>query len=73
MDREENCRLFHGRMVTLADTFIVKLNNIGVKVVDTNPAFVEECVNRELYLPDGHWNSEGNRLFAEELKELLGL
>ena len=27
----------------------------------------------ELYLPDGHWNFEGNRLFAEEIKVILGL
>jgi len=68
LSREEVCEGFHKVPVKEAKGLIDQFAGIGLKVIDPNPLFSEECLSKELYLPDGHWNYRGHKLFAEIIK-----
>lgn len=71
LDREEACAGVHGRAVLAVAPFIEGLRAQGQKVLDTNPDLVRECMEHQLFLPDGHWTAEGHRVFARSLLPLL--
>jgi hypothetical protein len=68
LSREEVCEAFHNVPIKEAKGLINRLGDIGLQVIDPNPLFSEECLSKELYLPDGHWNYLGHKLFAEIIR-----
>jgi hypothetical protein len=65
LDREEIGASVHGQEIRRNAFFIEWLKAAHPRVVDVNDQFSKEFAVRHLYLPDGHWNSEGHRLFAD--------
>jgi hypothetical protein len=70
LSREEVCKEFHKVPVKEAKGLINQFAGIGLQMVDPNPIFSEECLSKELYLPDGHWNHLGHKLFAEIIRAM---
>jgi hypothetical protein len=68
LSREEVCEEFHKVPVKEAKGLINQFEAIGLQMIDPNPVFSEECLSKELYLPDGHWNQLGHKLFAEIIR-----
>jgi hypothetical protein len=68
LSREEVCEKFHKVPIKEAKGLINRFGDIGLQVIDPNPLFSEECLSQELYLPDGHWNYLGHKLFAEIIR-----
>jgi len=68
LSREEVCEEFHKVPVKEAKGLINEFEGIGLQMIDPNPLFSEECLSEELYLPDGHWNDLGHKLFAEIIR-----
>ena len=73
LDREEVSEGVHGRRVAHAAPFIHKMRETGVKVLDSNQAFVKASRATDLFYADCHWNSDGHALFSAEIKRMLGL
>ncbi len=71
LDREESCAGFHGRPIIPAAPFIDALREQGLKVLDANPDLAGECAQRQLFVPDGHWNTEAQDVFSRSLRRLL--
>ena len=71
LDREESCAGFHGRAVIPAAPFIESLRAKGLTVLDANPEIARECAERQLFVPDGHWNTEAQDVFSRSLRRLL--
>jgi hypothetical protein len=71
LDREETCAALHGRPLTPARPIIEEIRRIGIDVIDPSASFDLACGSRELYLPDGHWNAAGHRLFAQAIESAI--
>lgn len=71
-DREENCRNFHGRNVASARAVIGALVSLGLDVLNPNDVFAAACSERDLYLPDRHWNGAGHAVFAQWMQGEFG-
>ncbi len=71
LDREETCAAVHGRSVERAAPFIDEVRSVAYRVLDPNPDMTAACAQRELYLPDGHWNPDGHAVFADAMRRLL--
>jgi hypothetical protein len=71
LSREEVCEEFHKVPVKEAKGLIKQFAGVGQKMIDPNPVFSQECLSKELYLPDGHWNSLGHKLFSEIIQTKL--
>jgi hypothetical protein len=68
LSREEVCKEFHNVPVKEAKGLIKQFAGVGLQMIDPNPVFSQECLSKELYLPDGHWNSLGHKLFSEIIR-----
>jgi hypothetical protein len=71
LDREETCAAVHGHSVERAAPFIDEVRSVGYRVLDPNPDMTAACAQRQLYLPDGHWNPDGHAVFASAMRRLL--
>ena len=72
LSREEIGASLHQQPVLKHSSFIDRLQKVNSNVIDPNPAFFQEFeMGKKLYLPDGHWNSQGHQLFADCLETLL--
>jgi hypothetical protein len=67
LTREENSVAFTGRVVTPAAPFIDEMRKTCPDIIDPNPAFAAAAAERDLYLPDAHWNTAGGRLMADRI------
>lgn len=72
LDREEIGIRFHHQALRKNAPFVDLLKKVDSNVMDTNPLFENEFLMKNLYLPDGHWNLEEHKLFADALAKRFG-
>ena len=65
LDREDVCKKFHNVEIKDGHDLIKQIATVGVRIINPNLAFSQECMQKELFLPDGHWNYDGHQLFAQ--------
>jgi hypothetical protein len=69
--REDVCRTFHHLPAKAYDSAVRTIKELQIPVLDPSSTFAERCLQEELFLPDGHWNTQGHLLFANAVRPLV--